>query len=197
MIERPILFTSEMVRAVLEGRKVQARRVITERYCFSEAELTRGISEICLEKAWTNNVRSYLCVPYRHVKDADFKWEDCGSVRINPPYKPGDVLWVREKIRTVTYDYGPEFDYDEHCIEYLADNHLVSCDKSHDEWWYHNWHIRPSTTIPSIHMPKWACRIFLAVKNVRVERGYTKRGCGWNANTWVWTIDFEKKEKTA
>lgn len=108
---KPILFNTEMVRAILDGRKTQTRRV-----CKGQGE----------------------CNPVQ--------------VGYHPPFKPGDILWVRE---TWHKDAG-RYMYRANYIE--------------DEKFYRNgqevtlrWH-------PSIHMPKEAARIFLRVKDVRVER---------------------------
>lgn len=120
MSEHPLLFTTEMVRATLDGRKTQTRRVPIERY-----------------RNW----------------------------------KVGDTLWVRENVRTLvcqrnnkTWKYG-EFE-----IEYIADRTIIRCPDEHEKWWRYNWQKRPATTIPSIHMPKWAARIFLEITGLRVER---------------------------
>lgn len=196
MKERPILFNGEMVRAILEGRKTQTRRVVK--------------------------------LP---VYDPDYKCELAGCElnsesehfdRICPYGTPGDRLWVRE---TFTIDGGMVF--------YRADGEKAKDDNS------------PWT--PSIHMPRWASRITLEVKSVRVERvqditeresqlegfvpdrcancGYTyadclehgdhrlcsydaplparntfsklwdsintQRGYSWESNPWVWAVEFE------
>lgn len=147
MIEHPIIFNSEMILAILAGRKWKTRRIMNP-------QPPKGDSGIWCESRGV----------WRNTTLAPGKRWKC-------PYgQPGDVLWVRESIRTITYQHGPDFDYGEHCIEYIADKHLVKCDEEHDEWWYHNWHVRPSIAIPSIHMPKWACRLKPPVVNVKVER---------------------------
>lgn len=117
-------------------------------------------------------------------------------------YHPGDILYVRE---TFIFD-----DY-EGFIDFRAD--FPACEARALSWQ------------PSIHMPKRVARIFLRVTCVRVERlqeitadgaekeGFTghvypqdffaetwseiydERGCGWNANPWVWVIEFERCEK--
>lgn len=152
MTEHPIICNSEVVRNIFAGIQTQDRRPVkpqpAEGY---RLETDSG----CLkrepdEHVWINGHA------YHHIK--------------SPFGKPGDVLCVREAIRAITYQRGPDFDYGEHCIEYIADKHLVKCDEEHDDWWYHNWHVRPTTTIPSIHMPKWACRLRLTVKRVWAER---------------------------
>lgn len=157
--EHPLLMTGDMVRAARDDRKTQTRRVM-------KPQPTR---DACSDYIW-----DWL---YKGI--FNYKADPFGSEWPGPYGEPGDVLWVRESIRTITYQRGPNFDYGEHCIEYLADKHLVKCAEEHDEWWYHNWQLRPSMSIPNIHMPKWACRLRLTVKSVRAERlqNITKPAC--------------------
>ena len=75
MKERPILFSAEMVRAILEGRKTQTRRVITPQ-----------------PPNWKWNTHAWddRCV---NVKTGERKDSCCV---ISPYGKPNDLLWVRE-----------------------------------------------------------------------------------------------------
>ena len=187
MTEYPLLCKPEVVRAILDGRQTQDRRPITERYCFSDAGLKRGINEICLDKAWAVTDKSYLRVPYRHVDDVDMPWEDCGSVRVNPKYKPGDVLWVREtfaiksKSKPLALQRRPIECYMEyvHGADQLKEGYelVYRADSDYPVKWR-----------PSIHMLREFCRLRLRVKRVWVERVQDK-------NDWVWCCEFEKEEK--
>lgn len=219
--EYPILFSSQMVRGILDGRKTQTRRVV-------KMEAT---------DAWEVDCQTQNAVYFR-LKDRP----DISSTRIGCPYgEVGDKLWVRENVRTlVCQSHNKTWEYGEFEIEYIADRTIISCPEEHEEWWRHNWHKRPATTIPSIHMPKWACRLWLEITNIRVERvqdiseadanaegscpaigpiarglyestmgevvgptfrdGFhelwdsinAKRGFGWEVNPWVWVIEFRK-----
>lgn len=76
------------------------------------------------------------------------------------PYgRPGDVLWVRETLRRVNGLWV-----------YAADHSPVVVDKAHQSamvvWTHH----KDRDYCPSIHMPRWAARVLLTVKDVRVER---------------------------
>lgn len=73
MKERPILFNGDMVRAILEGRKTQTRRVVKPQPVVSEAEAK------VLSEAWDSGFINIAC-PYGH---------------------PGDRLWVRETFAIV------------------------------------------------------------------------------------------------
>ncbi|CAI1535824.1 hypothetical protein MOW49_003695 [Serratia marcescens] len=163
MKERPVIFNSEMVRAILDGRKTQTRRVIA-------------------------NVSPDNCIPlqkptktkdgiYTHVMDAP-------GHGLCPFGRVGDRLWVRETWSDVNLEGIPAVAYradgdvyspmdDESFLdEYGAFNyedHRVT--KYHFAAWYSDliegiegvWR-------PSIHMPRWASRITLEITAVRVER---------------------------
>lgn len=230
MREKPILFSSEMVRAILDGRKTQTRRIIKPQPC---VDLERGYSPcgIIDGKFVFRTTLGYS----NHFE----------AIYLKPKYQVGDRLWVRENIKTICYPYRDgknRYGYGEQLIEYVADGQTEKCPDAQDEWWRHNWHVRSSTTIPSIHMPRWASRITLEVTNIRVERlqdiseldalaegvdgerlvhgklngvegdfvegscreGYkalwnsinTKRGYGWEADPWVWVVEFKRIELT-
>lgn len=140
-----ILFNPQMVRAILDGRKTQTRRVV------------KGIE----------NLNVYRAEPaedsYETLREWDFfyGWSENGAMfdaikSVKAPYAPGDILWVREKWSTHYDGFHDDLQF---C--YGADDiDLKSeCLPGENNRWY-----------PSIHMPKEAARIFLRVKNLRVER---------------------------
>ena len=128
MAEKPILFNTEMVKAIMEGRKTQTRRVIR----FPDG--TTGRLPEC-------GARDYIYYP--------------GGIKY-PPYQAEDVLWVRETwCRIGNPKAGRPMHY---C--YRADMEEPSKD---DMGFMALWK-------PSIHMPKDAARLFLRVKDVRMER---------------------------
>jgi len=146
MKERPILFNGDMVRAILDGRKTQTRRVV-----------------------WPMS----LCIPYRNSMDKiklrktdnhylfDFHYED-GTISTiygtRPKYFVGDRLWVRE---THGIQLEPCEDYPNGCVIYKADL------PDESDFQYEG---GGSAWRPSIYMPRWASRITLEIVNVRVER---------------------------
>lgn len=149
MKERPVLFSGPMVRAILEGRKTQTRRVIKKIPCecgkFSPVEMSATTVE-----GWQTEVHSNLW------------WCDCCAVEpaINCPYGvPGTKLWVRESFRlSDTYR-------DCACYEPCSCKNgvpIYAADFSNDP--------EMGPFKPSIHMPRWASRITLEVTGVRVER---------------------------
>lgn len=154
MKEKPILFNAEMVRAILDGRKTQTRRIMTvqpESNQFGLLRITDSTKRSDIGKyhwaesnAIGNHVRSKLfACPF-------------GAV--------GDRLWVRE-----TFSVVPR-------TAYLASEgvqQVISPDDNHDAaifrggWEHSTGGIRWR---PSIHMPRWASRITLEITGVRVER---------------------------
>lgn len=207
----PILFNTEMVRAILDGRKTCTRRVIKpqpqSRLCYTYAGSHKG----CIGK-WTypnKGAHEFLGEEYKlpeNIKDEEL------SKRWNPPYHTDDILYVRETWKKAPNGY----------------------------YYYEDWQRNDIADVtkwkPSIHMPKEAARIWLKVTDVRVERlqdmtseqisregveveyphvlnGEEKRYAfstlwnstikksdidryGWDANPYVWVISFERCEKT-
>ena len=217
-MERPILFSTAMVKAILEGRKTQTRRVI-------KAPVLRNVREP--DKVLFDG------------KICKFNWHGddvIGGFEIKPKYQPGDILWVRE----TWCNYNNKFYYkadkkcygcteDGICMPRGIERHVTCelCEGVGVEG-YIRWR-------PSIHMPREAARIFLKVKAIRVEKlqdisetdaiaeGVNhqweinhngektlkkvcttvfkefwdslneKNGYGWDTNPWVWVIEFEKQ----
>jgi hypothetical protein len=84
MSEKPILFCTEMVKAILEDRKTMTRRVITK---------ISGIGPI-------TDFGESTTPGYRwHFRDKHLRWYDVNNVL--SPYKTGDILWVRETWRVM------------------------------------------------------------------------------------------------
>lgn len=129
MKERPILFRPRLVRAILDGKKTQTRRVVNPQPMVTVHEPLPP----------TEIIEAAL----RSIIEA----EDC-------PYgKPGDRLWVRESF-SVPWKHGLK-EGPLPCW-YWADGN-----PDHGDW------TRPK---PSIHMPRWACRLLLEVVEIRVQR---------------------------
>ena len=225
MAIKPILFNTEMVRAILDGRKTCTRRILKGAIPFDEKAEYWNV----LKKGeWSGPI----CVEY--------------FMKQGSPYKPGDILYVREtweRFECWNCD-GDErgncpkepkksvLDKTCGCYMYRATDEISGDAK---------WH-------PSIHMPKEAARIWLKVADVRVERlqditpkgaesegvgnlfyddiGYGEKNYGtevdpeygiakeqfawlwestikksdidrhgWDANPYVWVIEFERCEK--
>lgn len=227
MSMKPILFNTEMVQANLEDRKTNTRRLVKPQPDID------GL-----------------------VRFDDTRFVDTDGRLYKPPYQTGDILYVRETWAQCPDLFGefPEYiyraDYAENDLRMGDDTTEIYSDFPACVKWR-----------PSIHMPKEAARLFLRVKNVRVERlltpffadgaavlalkkegvvlptecvecisNYGTPACvdacddsecgilddvrgnfsdiwnstvkpadlalyGWNANPWVWVIEYERCDK--
>jgi hypothetical protein len=208
MKERPTLFLTEMVKAILEGRKTNTRRVMKPQ----PEKFPGGI-------LWKD----------MSLVDARFK---------SPYGIAGDVLWVRETFWNWGYWSPVKSSKKKHrFVDLTNDDHPIRYVASDEEFYKGDYlcgvgyHKRPS-----IYMPKKASRIRLVVKDVRIERIQDisdedcvregihgignqwdtclvddtrykstprkafiylwdsineKRGFGWDKNLYVWVVEFE------
>ncbi|MFM9270910.1 hypothetical protein ACJ7V3_11685 [Halomonas elongata] len=158
MKERPILFSDEMVRALLDGRKTQTRRILKEQppegcgaiegpAMFAPTVFVRGAEH-----------------PGAEVFGA---FSEDGEWSIKCPYgQPGDRLWVRETtIRVEEHGYvGPIYRASENGAAIL-DHGLAPAPGDAVEVEPYELRLRPS-----IHMPRSMARLLLEVTAVRVQR---------------------------
>ena len=159
--ERPIIFSGPMVRAILEGRKTQTRRVVKPLKMNSDYGTPRW------DGAWIDGPPNcqYLHVPF--VNDA---YPDNRTVqRHYCQHDPGDRLWVRETWGVCDVDGGG----DAYAIAYKAGgsgDDVVWKDCRYSDCGKYGTYYTDFRWKPSIHMPRWACRLLLEVVSVRVER---------------------------
>ncbi|MFB5951836.1 morphogenetic protein [Klebsiella pasteurii] len=223
MKERGMIFNGEMVRALLDGRKTQTRRIMKVQpepsksrpgdFWFSSKKLESMVHVSDLAPGNSPIVDCHLffqehCCPF-------------GAV--------GDRIWVRETFQGPLFDFDlmdsyckdpTPFERPEFCV-YKADGAPAPEFYDADDELHCRWR-------PSIHMPRWASRILLEITNVRVERLQEitlgdickEIGCGlydfrpathgfqaweelwqsiygedsWKANPWVWVIEFKRVE---
>lgn len=208
--ERPILFASPMVRAIIEGRKAITRRIMKPQPHYNF--LARGLVGVTPQWPLQDGVRWFMA--------------DGMSELTKCPYgAPGDQLWVREQL------FRPDGDL----WLYKADRQPVevdSADVTEMVVWAHH---KQQAHCPSIHMPRWASRITLEITDVRVERlqeiteedakaeGAAEARCGiagyamddpvyshrtgfvrlwtdingadsWKDDPWVWVVSFKRLE---
>lgn len=171
MAIKPILFNTEMVRAILDGRKSCTRRLVKpqpkSKLCYTFAGSHKG----CIGK-WTypnKGAHEFWGEEYKlpeNIKDEEL------SKQWNPPYHTDDVLYIRETWTEECGKYYYRADYDSDYLdpcETLSGGYPASC-RNHPGC---DGCMATSTRIhwhPSIHMPKEAARIWLRVTDVRVER---------------------------
>lgn len=122
---KPILFSTEMVQAILDGRKSQTRRIVKNKWALE-----------CLEAGF---VPEYVT--------------DLGNSFMHDWPLPGEVLWVREAHAKLITTEGVPF-----YVHKQPDPIQWQFVEDRQRW------------TPSIFMPKNACRLFLKIKKIRVER---------------------------
>ncbi|MFB4877818.1 hypothetical protein ACE3LA_17110 [Enterobacter hormaechei subsp. xiangfangensis] len=208
MKERGMIFNGEMVRAILDGRKTQTRRLMKVQPSDGFHPTHNGY-DLDLNAHWYTpgvvDKNGYL----QPAKKDVFGVADENEGYTCPFGAVGDRIWVRE-----TFCPVPDNEEPAGCsaILYAADGNGP----------YGKW-------VPSIHMPRWASRLTLEITCVRVERlrdlseddakseGITPPSGGvlpgweyrinfrdlwmsiygsdnWEANPWVWVIEFKRIE---
>lgn len=151
---KPILFNAEMVRAILDGRKTVTRRSVKP----------QQIIGLGCDKCPNNLPEEYIEQKMMLFKPwCDMEDNELIDAIYKPPYRPGDILYVRETIWQKTGHYLDA--NGETKTIYCNEFKYFASDEKPEVGWNYSW-----ATRPSIHMPKEAARIFLKVTNVRVER---------------------------
>ncbi|MES2462750.1 MAG: hypothetical protein V4671_19385 [Armatimonadota bacterium] len=171
MKERPILFSGEMVRAILDGQKTQTRRIVKPRKGYRIAEKAAGtgrtgISHIlCRDASGNPAVREWPSqkindhAVWCHKLDELGNWDGFQGTALDCPYgKPGDRLWVRETFGDMGF---AKLD-----VDGITYRNVYRADFPDD---YDGFGLVDGWK-PSIFMPRNLCRILLEVVSVRVER---------------------------
>lgn len=207
MSVKPILFNTEMVRAILDGRKSCTRRIV------------KGFIP-------NNAVWGYTAfTPKGRISCRGTFADGYGEKFFKPPYQPGDILYVRETwcalpVNEAGHMRGHSVYY------YKSDGDL------RPEGWRGNWH--PSIHMPKEAARIWLKVTDVRVERLKDITGFSvqKEGIevepnecagkfdfiselfllfqrlwdstikksnldryGWNANPWVWVIEFERCDK--
>jgi hypothetical protein len=148
---RPILMSTPMVQAILDGRKTMTRRIAKR--IPEETHRVEQISDNEFEAYWGGYV-------------PDLKGFVDGSTIIKSPYQPGDILWVQEtwKVIRLLENMQMQFEYRadgviSKTIDFLLDRFTKFKKFADKNGWQSPY-----------FMPREAARIFLRFTNVRVER---------------------------
>ncbi|EOS7188539.1 TPA: hypothetical protein NBM61_000063 [Klebsiella pneumoniae] len=223
MKERGMIFNGEMVRALLDGRKTQTRRIVKG---------TDSAVKFC--KEWNINGEEVFVV----LGEKDHTGMNPVLGAISCPFGAvGNRIWVREAFRvhsratdvaTLVYKASERNSWTEQTHRVP----VAVCNKP----------ATPEKWTPSLHMPRWASRILLEITDVRVERlnaiseedaeaeginmealadSQDRYDCiadhnmtgrptatgafkylwesiygeeSWKANSWVWVISFKRVE---
>ena len=195
MRSTPVIFSAEMVRAILDGKKTQTRRLIKS---YISENIRSGMSPLEWESV------KKIC-PYGTRKDKlwvreTFVLESQVEHDQNPPYSDGRPIggyedsWLMPHYRAT--DQTPDLMYE-------------GSDEPNCKW------------KPSIFMPRWASRICLEIEDIWIERlqdiseeDAADEGCNlvngsyvnpyknlwqsiygddsWSENPWVWVVKFIK-----
>lgn len=215
MNARPMLFSGPMIRALLDGRKTQTRRVVKlphtnplgvwEPTTFGPGTDMRGVEYAEQVSIWHTRTGDVICCPYG---------------------KPGDLLWVREAWAVgKRYDEKAPRELPPRAMTVVYESGGSCANDDQDGWvgdtwpkvgekpdWVGRWR-------RGFHMPRWASRLTLRITEVRVQRlqdigqgDACAEGCpaftepydwyqglwneingdgSWELNPWVWAISFD------
>lgn len=166
MKEHPIIFTTENVKAILEGRKTQTRRIVSKhnsiigeggdwsKLCWDGSEIHKDTCgrighPIEFNRAPLPFVDDSFNLHYVHVP---YNWQEDETIfRVYSRYEVGDRLWVRE-----TFWHPPIYRKDISIVTYKANMEPHQAER---QIWK-----------ASMFMPRWASRILLEITEVRVQR---------------------------
>ncbi len=157
MSVHPILFNTEMVRAILAGRKTVTRRVV-------KPPVPKPCELRKMQEGYHAGEWHLYCEDPLLDKPNKSPW----GAQFLPPFQPGDILYVRETwTRLYWVDMEGCTHYDKLMYYYAADGAPDIILRDVDGFAEEDQRIRWR---PSIHMPKEAARLFLRVTDVRVQR---------------------------
>lgn len=158
--EWPILFSTPMVQAILEGRKTMTRRVVTKNNSHFEGVIGGWPAlDFNHPDVFIDGDRESM--QYLHVKNPE--WQT--SHRVYPKYDPGDHLWVREIFTII--DYWE----DSKCVQVMYEGGATNvCQLTGTEWSkFINWQEKTERK-PSLYMFKSLCRLKCEIVSIGVER---------------------------
>ena len=249
-MEKPILFNTEMVRAILEGRKTSTRRIIKPQ---PPKEMPSNVDFCVMPRPWVDK-DIYYFQTLATLKQKEIIWQ-----RRYLPYRKDDILWVQETWKVDSINDGINnmaIDFKAIQEGYNAAEKL--CDFKPDRYKKFRKFYQKNGWQSPYFMPREAARIFLKVTDVKVQKLqditedeakvegipndypmnpvycpkckgegligtlhpvslgymeidcpncgdirvrfknlwnsiYTKQGYGWDANPWVWVIEFVKE----
>ena len=188
MAIKPILFNTEMVRAILDGRKSCTRRLVK----FFSGENPR----------WTGYIKDGLML-------YNGKNEPC--IR-KAPYQPGDTLYVRETWKKAPNGYYYYEDWQRNDIADVTKwKPSIHMPKEAARIWLKVTNVRVERLQKIAPQGAWkegarcSClhpvpdcagnkTAFVNIWNSTIKKSDIDR-YGWDANSYVWVIEFERCEK--
>ena len=193
----PILFNADMVRAILDGRKTETRRV--------------------LKQPFEIHPNGYITKPRGNERLCPYE----------PPYQPGDTLYVRETFTDHWVPDEEDKPQLEYCYKADGIDIKAECLPGENNRWYPSIHmpkeaariwlkvtdvrverlqeitvqeIQREGLLPDGYISQYATLTedlfskFKTLWNSTIKKTDSDR-YGWNANPWVWVIEFERCEK--
>lgn len=219
VIERPILFSGPMVRAILDGKKTQTRRVVKGNFPPDQFIREKSGSGYGWNQAnWQGNKSMWLMTgPVGIARDAGY------DTQVACPYgKPGDRLWIKT-------GYTTRYDHERNETHWKTEGGWIT---THGQAMSKTGKPKRDGGHPGRFMPNWLSQEFrlpvLEITDIRVQRlqkiteedadregarwkGHryepctakdqfailwdklnATRGYGWDANPWVWSISFQR-----
>lgn len=192
---KPILFNTEMVRAILNGWKTCTRRLVSSR------QFLGMLPDKCKNAAPDDFLKGKRMTfkPYCDMTDAELI-----MTAYKAPYEPGNILYVRETWKKAPNGYYYYEDWQRNDIADVT------------KW-------KPSIYMPKDAARIWLKVTDVRVERLQdmTDDDAEAEGCfdytstalgffdvwdstikksdldryGWNANPWVWVIKFERCEK--
>ena len=202
MAIKPILFNAEMVRAILEGRKSCTRKIVKSQQLIGMLpdKCKNGAPEKFLKE------KKLMFKPYCDMTDIELI-----NTAYKAPYQPGDILYVRETWKKAPNGYYYYEDWQRNDIADVTKwKPSIHMPKEAARIWLKVTDVRverlQGITIDSIRneglssmavhagdmeitMEEWKNLWNSTIKKSDLD------SYGWNANPWVWVIEFERCEK--
>lgn len=199
---KPILFSTEMVRAILEGRKTVTRRVISAK-----------------------KIKDVLSSPAK-IENPDIPDKRIVKCLCYAPYDPGDILWVRETWTRLPVTPGGHFR--PQGVYYYKAGEEMRPEKYRENGWHPSIHMpkeaaRLFLRVKSVRVEKLQEIDGFGILSEGIDNGKSnpKMGerwgnmqlmafsklwdstikssdlsvYGWACNPWVWVIEFKRISK--
>ena len=198
-IAKPILFNTDMVQAILDDRKTVTRRIVKNNPCECTSKVVNGVCKLCDDKGG-------FYLPDEYVKKRS-------------PYQVGDYLYVRETwVKGCIV--GSRNNY--YVSQGILSDYIFKedCLRNNIEFYGIKW--KPSIHMPKEASRMFLRVTNIRVERLQdiTDEEAEKEGCsdytstangffyvwdstvkkkdldkyGWNANPWVWVIEFERVE---
>lgn len=204
MSMKPILFNTEMVRAILDGRKSCTRRIVKPQQLVGllPDKCKNGVPEEFLKE------KKFMFKPYCNMTDIELI-----NTAYKAPYQLGDILYVRETWKNAPNGY---YYYEDWQRDDIADvtkwKPSIHMPKEAARIWLKVTDVRVerlqeidgkeileegvnSLVHPdAFYFDMNQRELFESVWNSTIKKSDLDR-YGWDANPWVWVIEFERCDK--